>query len=273
MVISDKTVKGVAVGGTRLIAFADALDKTPFYVEAIRNAPSSVQICKAGGLNLEYSLDGVSWTLLQHSADGTVKASVPAGCRLYLRGDNPAGLNPGGQDTVGATVLRTMLASRVGGNLLSLLYPRDFGHVADLSATQYAFAGFFNSCQTLVSARDLRLPPVVLGPGAYYNTFISCHKLIEPPATLPATVLAEWCYYQTFSQCENLLYPPALPELAVEKYATLTGRQGLRLMTTNMFFGCAAIVADGLLPEWYQWTAKPSAPAATAMKNLHLSTV
>lgn len=96
---------------------------------------------------------------------------------------------------------------------------------------------------------------------------------IEVPATLPATVLAEECYYQTFSQCENLLYPPALPELAVEKYATLTGRQGLRMMTTNMFFGCAAIVADGLLPEWYQWTAMPSAPAATAMKNLHLSTV
>lgn len=273
MVISEKTVKGVAVGGTRLIAFADALDKTPFYVETVRNAPSSVQICKAGSLNLEYSLDGASRTLLQHSADGTVKASVPAGCRLYLRGDNPAGLNPGGPNTVGAPVFRTMLASRVGGNLLSLLYPRDFGHVANISATQYAFAGFFNSCQTLVSARDLRLPPVVLGRGAYYNTFISCHKLIEPPATLPATVLAAECYYQTFSQCENLLYPPALPALAVEKYATLTGLQGLRLMTTNMFFGCAAIVADGLLPEWYQWPAKPSAPAATAMKNLHLSTV
>ena len=88
----------------------------------------------------------------------------------------------------------------------------------------YAFAGLFNSCYTLLSAPTL--PATALGEYCYYGMFFQCSRLTSAPA-LPATVLQDYCYSYMFAGCAALQsmdvsFPSFTPENATKGWACST---------------------------------------------------
>ena len=71
----------------------------------------------------------------------------------------------------------------VSGNIMSLLHGDNFANITSFNSKPKVFAMLFDSCTTLINAKDL---------------------------ILPATTLTEWCYRQMFYQDTNLLTAPTI---------------------------------------------------------------
>ena len=214
---------------------------------------------------IEVSTDGgQTWTEKTASAGGTALATLGAGEKLLVRGNNSAySDNDGFQNFFHATG-----DAYVYGNIMSLVSSEGFDELDEVGENAFVFLfcdwgrGFsgawlrskegeplllpattlamscysrmFSGCTGLTEAPEL--PATTLAVGCYSGMFFGCTGLTEAPE-LPATTLAEGCYAEMFSGCTGLTEAPELPAttLAVHCYAV-------------MFAGCTCLTEAPELP-------------------------
>ena len=211
----------------------------PFYVENINNENETLSIVKnspnAPTLIIEYSTDRTTWKILGTTSDTALTRTLTSGEKVYLRcNTNVWSLNNTYNNITGI--------SKVGGNVMSLLYGSSFtGQETSFPSTNnHAFYGLFDpgsvNTSILQNASDLLLPATTLTPLCYSTMFQRCTSLTTAPA-LPATTLAQACYSNMFNRCNLLTTAPALPAttLASNCYS-------------NMFSGCTSLTTAPALP-------------------------
>lgn len=179
----------------------------PFYVENISNANETLSIVKsnesAPTLTIEYSTDKSQWT--SFGTTSTVALTMPLAPRdkVYLRCNTYVW-------NTSASHTKIMGISKVGGNIMSLLYGDQFADKTSFaSANPDTFRGLFMFNTTLQDASKLLLPATALTQSCYNGMFYRCASLSQAPA-LPATTLAQGCYANTFYGCTSLSQAPAL---------------------------------------------------------------
>lgn len=236
--------------------------ETPFFVENIDNFNERLTIVKANSyaptLTIEYSTDKITWSTLGTTSTNELTLTLNPGDRVYLRCNTTSWWGSG----AGRNVICGI--SKIGGNILSLLYGSSFvGQTMFPTNNGYEFnRGIFyrsSSYNKLVDASKLLLPATTLNEYCYYGLFAGCTLLTSAPA-LPATTLSLRCYASMFYGCTSLTAAPALPAttLAQTCYA-------------NMFEGCTSLITAPALPAttltpscysnmFYGCTALTSAP-------------
>lgn len=162
--------------------------------------------------SLEYSRDKDTWTAVSFGTS----INLAIGETLYLRGDNPSGLN----DKSNRVTINCTGRMHASGNVMSLIDP---------SATEteipspYCFYRLFGSSAGLVTPPSL--PATELTPGCYMEMFSECSKLETAPA-LPAAVMKDSCYMKMFYNCQALKATPELQstEMAQDCYSQMFER-------------------------------------------------
>ena len=191
----------------------------PLYIEAIEDLTVSF------GNTYEYSKDNVTWTT------GNSETAIPAstGEKVYFRASSL---------TVNAGSIGNFAISNkcnVGGNIMSMLYGRNFANKTEITKAYY-FASIFSFCTNIIDASKLLLPATTLTNYCYQGLFKGCTSLIGVPA-LPATTLKAYCYGDMFRNCTSLMKAPELPA------TTLAGN-----CYDSMFYGCTSLVNAPELP-------------------------
>ena len=195
--------------------------------------------------NISYSLDmGQTWTTVNNTNvtvgvnPTTISVTTPtvqAGDYVLWKG---TGIGTGREmynNTCGT--FSSTCRFDAGGNVLSLVYGDDFESYATLPEGdgKNNMEGLFNSCTTLVNAKDIELPSILVNDYFFYNMFNGCTSLVTPPK-LPATTLTEYCYENMFKNCTSLEAAPELPA------TTLTER-----CYYSMFQKCTSLVEAPIL--------------------------
>lgn len=153
-------------------------------------------------LTIEYKLNNGSWTsvISSNSGNGTLMASLSAGDKLYVRGNNSCYY-------ISSQMYKIRddgnLRYNLSGNMMSLINSTSFKTLTSVPAN--AFNNFFNGNTGLISAKNLQLPATTLGEGCYSGMFFNCSNLIEAPE-LPAPTLSATCYGVMFLFCTSLRY-------------------------------------------------------------------
>lgn len=181
----------------------------PFYVENITETVETVRFKSNGAWHdvpIQYSTDKTNWELSEISSN-TLELELNPGDKIYIRAEWC-----GGEEVTGVKIQG---ASKIGGNILSLLYYEDFvdQHVLAIDYN-YIFSELFeewsSTSHTLIDAGDLLMPDSFVVPGGdgyndycFCGMFIDCTLLTAAPV-LPATTLNSGCYERMFSGCESL---------------------------------------------------------------------
>lgn len=142
--------------------------------------------------------DGATWSAVTASSEGTVIATINAGEKVLLKGNNTQTW-----DFVWDGTIKTTGQFNVYGNIMSLLYEDNF--IGATSVGQNAFSHLMELCTGLVSAENLILPATTLADNCYDCMFADCSSLTTAPE-LPAATLANRCYFVMFGGCTSLNY-------------------------------------------------------------------
>ena len=186
-------------------------------------------------IDIEYSTDNVNWTTWTET-NGVRSMSVAQNGSLYLRGNNPNGLNP----NISETDYYSFTADKkyaMAGDIRSLISRYEIEEIPD-----GAFMCFFNNSTTLDNVSYVGLKATTLGKSAYRNLFYGCTGLRFSPHLLPATTAPERAYNDMFSGCSSLEVMPIIS-------ATVFGN----ISCSGMFAGCSA-----LTQQWATATATDS---------------
>ena len=201
--IGNDEVKKAWLNGTLVWEKPDII--SPFYVENITNSNETLSIeatvNPSSTITVEYSTDTLSWSTLGDISTTPITYTLTPGSILYLRASTNTWKN---------CEINGM--SKVGGNIMSLLYGSNFTgqEVSFPSSVSQIFIGLFAGDTHLQSASHLVLPVTTLTNSCYKAMFGSCTSLVDAPA-LPATTLASYCYTGMFEGCTSLVDAPALP--------------------------------------------------------------
>ena len=203
----------------------------PFYVENINNTNETLRIVKqyssAPTLTIEYSTDKTNWNTLGSTSNTALTRTVAPGERLYLK----CNANKFFSNRIYGT-------SKVGGNIMSLLYGRNFtgNETSFPNGSTNNFKALFYGNTRLINASELLLPATTLASYCYSDMFHDCTSLASAPV-LPATTLADNCYDNMFDNCTSLTSAPVLPAttLALHCY-------------WGMFSGCTSLTTAPVLP-------------------------
>lgn len=234
----------------------------------------------AGGLYIEYSIDGKTWVRtesINFQEQIITTPTIRAGEKVYWRGYNDA-LGTGGGDS---NFLSTC-SFDVSGDCGSILRKNDFSYVitsgngirklfinckvvnaADLILPKFTnvgcFAQMFSGCSSLVSAPNFHNDK--LSGSCYVGMFKNCTSLITVPFVLDYTTLQGGCYNEMFSGCTSLTTSPlkggsySVPSQAFKDmfnnctnlvnvedlYITEIKQSGLQHLA-NMFSNCTQLV-------------------------------
>lgn len=209
--------------------------------------------------NLEYSLDGSTWT----TWDGT-SVALNSGATMYVKGNNPNGLC----GAMSRTNTFTMSGSiEAHGNIMSLLYGDNFDGQLVLPSN-YCFARLFENCSALLTPPEL--PATTLTSACYTYLFRHCTSLRSAPI-LPALTMTLQCYGNMFSYCSSLTTPPELPATTLAQscyigmfnYTGITSTPELPVKTLakqcygGMFAHCESLTSVEL-------------PATTLLQNCYI---
>ena len=197
----------------------NAQAKEYFYIRSLADANEvTFANTKLGAFadNLEYSLDGNSWSPL--SADDVI--TLNSGESILFR--NPS--NTVYNLAMGTNIVKTSDEYEVGGDIIKLFYP-------GIELPFEAFQSAFNGDVLIISASDLKLPATVLSNSCYSSMFSGCTSLTAAPE-LPATALAEGCYSFMFFGCTSLTAAPELPATALANSCY-----------NSMFYECTSLTA------------------------------
>ena len=186
--------------------------KEYFYVENITNSTETVSFQKEGSgttqsISLQYSSDTLTWTTLGTISTTALTLTLNAGQKIYLR----ANANYWGSSGAGRQTIKG--CSKVGGNIMSLLYGSNFtgNEVAFPSNNNNVFKYIFRDNSNLEDASKLVLPCMTMTEYCYAGMFTNCVGMEYPPVQLPATNLAYNCYDSMFEYCASMEIPPQLP--------------------------------------------------------------
>ena len=179
-----------------------------FYIENVDSNSGNVSFTfkgtpRSGTIQeIEWSNDRNNWTPVTLVANTTTDVLVDVGEKVYFRNSNgKCSINIGNYLNFNSTIKH-----KVGGDLYTLLdYTGE-----NVSLSNYAFAGLFDSDTGLVNASDLVLRWSTLENSCYYRMFYGCTSLTTAPV-LPATTLANQCYGLMFEGCTALTTAPVLP--------------------------------------------------------------
>ena len=239
LTIPEGSVKQIAGGnGVVLWKKNTGPDYTePFYVENITNVDETLSIAKAGDgantIDVEYSIDKTNWYTLGSTSKNTpLIYTLTPNSKLYLR----ANTNTWGE---GSSYNKITGISKIGGNIMSLLYGRDFTGQETLfpqNSGNLIFNKTFSNNTILIDASVLVLPVISLDQYCYREMFMGCTSLVGAP-TLPATTLNQFCYNGMFKGCISLVNAPVLPA------TTLSSRCYM-----EMFRDCTSLVNAPVLP-------------------------
>ena len=221
----------------------ETIDYTePFYVENISNTNETLSIKKSASgaptLSVQYSRDRVNWTSLSNTSTTAVTLTVQPGEKIYLRCNTNSWSNER-TDLLDYLYYNTITGiSKVGGNIMSLIYGSNFtGQETSFKTNTAAqFACLFKNATRLEQAKDLLLPVTTLNEICYYRLFHGCTSLTTAPK-LPATTLAHFCYGYMFIGCTSLTQAPELPANTLAN----TCYEG-------MFVGCTSLTTAPVLP-------------------------
>ncbi len=183
-----------------------------------------------GNITIQYSIDeGKSWQTLKQEEKITLEN---IGDKVYLKGDNPNGLNGNysGDYQMGCTFSMSGRLS-ASGSVMSLV---DETGRSTTIPNKNCFSYLFANCESLTQAPEL--PATTLMDSCYSNMFLGCTSLKKAPE-LPATIMSEACYQYMFMGCLDLTEMPELPAttLANKCYA-------------NMFAQCESLTHVAELP-------------------------
>ena len=195
-------------------------------------------------INVEYSTDNVNWNTWTET-NGVRSMSIAQGGDLYLRGNNPNGLNPTNSDSDYYSFTADKKYA-MAGDIRSLVSRYE---IDDLPNS--CFRKFFYNSTTLDNASYVLLSALRPGQWAYLHLFGGCTGLKLAPHELPETNLVNSnnsdgrCYGYMFKNCSSLTTMPIIR-------ATRFGYQACY----EMFKGCSALTN--------QWaTATPSDSSKT----------
>ncbi|XQP56050.1 MAG: Ig-like domain-containing protein [Mycoplasmoidaceae bacterium] len=184
----------------------------------------------------KYSKDGKDWLRFWNGN----AVSIPANSKIYLKGNNAAGLNDG-TDASYATINFQGDAGTInlGGNIMGLTddgrgeqtaVPCDYcfnklfydeDEIKGVSETflpattlsKGCYSSMFFDCDKLASVPKLEVPNLTGCDSCYEAMFVSCDSLTTTP-NLPAQTLAPYCYHMMFYQCQALTWSSTLPATA-----------------------------------------------------------
>ena len=207
--------------------------------------------------NLEYSLDGQTWTKWEEYADDGSENWINlemAGDKVYVRGVNPDGFS---QTILQRTQFAVKNKIAASGSVMSLID----GKGASLEIpNRDCFAHLFDACKTLTTAPEL--PATTLKSNCYAYMFDSCYSLTKMPE-LPARTLADSCYRDMFSHCTSLSEIQRLPVttltngcyMGMFSYCTslthapeLPAKELTPYCYMSMFSNCTSLVQTPQLP-------------------------
>ena len=195
-------------------------------------------------INIEYSTDNVNWNTWTET-NGVRSMSIAQNGNLFLRGNNPNGLNPENSDSNYYSFTADKRYA-MAGDIRSLVSRYEIDNIPNS-----CFRKFFYNSTTLDNASYMRLPATKPGQWAYLHLFGGCTGLKLAPHELPATNLVNEnngdgrCYGYMFKNCSSLTTMPIIR-------ATRFGYQACY----EMFNGCSALTN--------QWaTATPSDSSKT----------
>lgn len=261
-----------------------ALDYTePFYVENITDDYETLSIARlrevSSGtdscldITVEYSYNKSVWnTLGTTTHDGApLTLALNPGDKVYLR----ASTLRWGPSTNVKIYNNIRGVSKIGGNVMSLLYGSNFTgqEKAFRDTVGFDFYRTFTGNTNLIDAGKLIFPATTLYTRSYVSILSNCPNLTElpildfvnlgdtscgwmfendtsltkAPKLLPTT-LTNGCYYGMFKGCSSLTAAPALP-------ATTLAAACYR----EMFYGCTSL------------TTAPALPATTLIANCYYS--
>ena len=168
---------------------------------------------------IEVSKDKVNWETKTSSLEGVILASLNAGEKLYLRGNNSSyGYYYDDWDEYLPNFILPLNDCYVYGNIMSLIDSNNFRTLTEITDDYALYSLFYDywngeySGEYVLNHQDkkLVLPATTLASSCYYSMFNGCTSLTTAPE-LPATTLVEGCYYYMFRNCTNLTTAPALP--------------------------------------------------------------
>ena len=200
----------------------------PFYVENLTDSQGEVTFRKYGSdspsITVYTSTNNSTWTSLGTTSTTSLRATLPANGRLYVRATTTAW--NAGSSVLTSNLIKASVNHKVGGNIMSLIYGSSFSSVT-LNGHNYAFYYLFFSNSKLLDSSELILPATTLSTGCYKSMFESCSNMVGAPQMLPATTLQSNCYQSMFTSCLKLKTAPYLPatSLVTSCYA-------------NMFYNC-----------------------------------
>lgn len=182
-------------------------------------------------IDMEYSTDNVNWHTWTET-NGVRSMSIPQGANLYLRGENPNGIQQGTTYDVDYYSFSADKSYAMAGDIRSLIsrYETD-------TVPNYCFINLFKDSTTLTNVSYMRFPSTVVGNNAYRQMFMGCTALTKAPHELPAVDAVSESnpngYYSTrmFSGCTSLTTMPIIR-------MTRFGRQSCY----QMFNGCSSLV-------------------------------
>lgn len=251
-------------GGNQVIYLNDIYRNTvPFYVENITNSNETLSIVKnnsnAPDITIEKSSDGEVWTTLGTTSTTALTQTIQPGERLYLRASANVWCILNGSNYYN----RIRGVSKVGGNIMSLLYGSSFGAQDTFpTGSIRTFYRLFYDNTNLQDASGLILPATILANYCYMDMFRNCTSLTTAPI-LPATTLTISCYNGMFYGCSSLTAAPALPATTLTNYCYQYMFQNCTSLTTaptlpattlttscynNMFNGCTSLTSAPELP-------------------------
>ena len=216
-VATTPTYQFTVTGDRTLVAnFDEAFipEHEPFYVENTTSNTQTLRIIGvdgkrgySGGFTVEYSSDKENWTTFGTTSTTALRRTIAPGEKLYLRANTTGWSDSSGEK--GYTAITGV--SKVGGNIMSLLYGANFtGEETTFptGSTGYQFAGLFDSNTALENAADLILPAELMDR-CYQEMFNGCTSLTTAPDLLQAR-LAGFSYLKMFYNCTNLNYVKCL---------------------------------------------------------------
>ena len=237
---------------------------TPFYVENITQQSETLIIAEynwveSGCLEIpvQYSTDGTTWSLLGTTGDTSLTRTLQPGDKVYLRATTNAWYEHQDEFSHGCAILGV---SKVGGNIMSLLYGSSFtGNETTFPTGSTAnFNVLFRDNRNLVSASELILPATILTAGCYSYMFQYCESLTTAPE-LPATTLVSQCYRGMFEGCANLNYIKCLAINKSASHCTLGWVNGVAASGT--------FVKDPNMSEWTWGTGDNGIPSGWEVED------
>ena len=214
----------------------------PLYIENITDEVETVTIKRKTPsqsastpiIDVYKSEDMVNWGLLG-STSNALSISLNPGDRVYLR----ALATTWATGSEECHIISGM--SKVGGNIMSLLYGANFtGNERSFpTGSTFTFNRLFeynvpgSYIKGLRDASELLLPATTMTWACYSSLFYQNSRLTYMPATLPATILAGYCYDHMFGRCCQLTDYSLTVKAPILSVATLVeGCYG------GMFNGC-----------------------------------